>query len=1110
MRDVTDWLESLGLGRYARAFADSDVTLSDLPHLTDEDLKELGLTLGPRRRLQAAIRALNEGGQTVGGMKDEIPPAGPPVAAEAERRQLTVLFCDLVGSTVLSSRLDPEDMREVLRAYQEACSGVIARYEGYVAKFMGDGVYAYFGYPAAHEDDAERAVTAGLGIVEAVGTLGRDLAVRIGIATGTVAVGDIVGAGTSEEASVIGEAPHLAARLQAIAEPNMVVIGAATYALAGRLFETTELGQRNLKGFATPVPAWSVVRSRPVESRFAARRVDHLTELVGRDEELEILLRRWELTKGGEGQVVLISGEPGIGKSRLVHALRDRVTEDSPYVQILQCSPHHINSAMFPFVENAQRAVGLRAADTKAEKIEKLVSWIRLGGQSPERVAPLFGPALGIDTGDRYSSPNVAPQRQKELLFQAFAERLRNIAAQRPVLYVVEDVHWIDPTSLELLNARVALSQSSALMVVITFRPEFEAPWIGQPHTTFLALNRLDRKRCIAMVSGISGGNGLAEDVVGNIVERTDGVPLFIEELTKAVIESGATEIDDHDAGRAASAVPATLQDALEARLDRLGPAKEIAQIGAVIGRTFEYALISRVAAIDDTVLRQTLDGLVHSGLAAVRGEPPDSGYTFKHALVQETAYASLLRGRRADLHGAVARALEQHFPETMSSEPELLAQHFTEAGLSQTAITYWHEAGRLGFARGALQESAAHFERGLALLEELPDSDEKRRLEVDLLALYGVTLKAHKGVASEEARKAFARAYELREHLTNSEDIVPVLYSLINSHWARGALKPATDGALELIEVSKKTRSDEGIMMANFALGATQFLTGKITSAIEKIHIAEDIHDPVKHAHLPSKYMQDLGIGTKFYRGNLLYVLGYPDRARSSVLQGAELSDGRLPIARASARSFGAFTLICRRDVELLKDWNELVIALSDKMNISQHQGWGRIHRGWVAGVSGNYEDGLSDIEFGAELFRKSGRNTWMPWIEILRCDVSMHAGRFEPVLDWTDAAFRTMHKTGENLFQSPALQMRGDALAKLGRPEAAEDGYQQALDFARAQKAKSWELRAATSLARLWHSQGKTDEARDLLSPVYGWFTEGFDTPDLKEAKALLDALG
>ena len=769
------------------------------------------------------------------------PQSSEPATPEAERRQLTVLFCDLVGSTALSARLDPEDMRDVLRAYQDACSGAITRYDGFVAKFMGDGVFSYFGYPTAHEDDAERAIHAGLGIIAAIGALDHDLAVRIGIATGTVAVGDIVGEGASEEAAIVGEAPNLAARLQEIAEPDTVVIGEATHLLAGRLFETSDLGRRELKGFADPVGAWAVHRSRPATSRFEVIHDERLSELVGREEEVNVLRRRWERTMAGEGQVVLVSGEPGIGKSRIAHTIRQHVAGDDTYYRTFQCSPHHTNSAMFPFIEQVRHDIGLTAEETNDESLAKLEAWIRAADQAPEEIAPVFGPALGIDTSARWPAPTVSPQRQKEILLEAFSRRLKNLAARQPVLYLVEDAHWIDPTSLELMGLHIERTRGiDRVLFVITYRPEFEAPWVGQPHTTLLTLNRLDRSQCAALAASVGGEQPLSEAVIRQIADRTDGVPLFVEELTKAIVESGG-QADGQESPFAA--VPATLQDALEARLDRLGEARDLAQIGAVIGRSFGHDLLARVSGLDDVELGERLDQLVRSELISARGDPPDSLYTFKHALVQDTAYGTMLRSKRAELHARIAETLESHFPDRVELAPEALAHHFTEAGLLENGAAYWHKAGEAAFDRSALREATAHLEKGIEVATHLPDGP-RQIAEEGLHATLGVTHRAAKGPGHEDGERALSRAYELGGHREGSPYRFPVLFGLWQVHYARAQHVQAARETEQLMEFAKAGGDRQELLAANWARGMSMSLMGENLAGLECYDRMRELYD--------------------------------------------------------------------------------------------------------------------------------------------------------------------------------------------------------------------------------------------------------------------------
>jgi class 3 adenylate cyclase len=669
--DIVRWLESLGLGKYASSFAENEITFDSLPHLTQDDLKEIGLPIGPRRIVSAAIAKLArpETPRETARANEALGARG-----DAARRQLTILFCDLVGSTELSTKLDPEDMRDVLRSYQDACSRVIARYDGYVAKFMGDGVYAYFGYPRAHEDDAERAINAGLGLVEAIrqlDTTSAILAARIGIATGPVVVGDLLGQGAALERAVTGETPNLAGRLQALAESNAIVISDATYRLAGGMFECTDLGKHDLKGFVEPVQLWSVLRPRHVESRFDATRSSTITTLIGRDEEVDILLRRWQRAKEGQGQVVLITGEAGIGKSRLVRALHEGIMGD-PHTRLrYQCSPYHINSALYPIVEQLERAAQFEPTDDAARKLEKLEALLALSGRDDRQTATLFALLLSIPPEGRYPALDLSPQQQKEQTLNALLEQLEGLAGRQPVLFVVEDAHWIDPTTLELLQRTVARSPDVPVLVVITYRPEFAPPWTAGAQVTSLSLNRLSRKDRAAMAELVAGGVSLPEEVLDQIIQRTDGVPLFVEELTKSMLESGQL----HAAGDhyvltgpvPALAVPETLQDALMARLDRLASARDILQVGACIGREFSFQLVADVSGTPAVELGAALDQLAEAELIFRRGDPPAATYTFKHALVQDVAYTSMLRSQRAEIHGAVARVIEAASPGKLS-----------------------------------------------------------------------------------------------------------------------------------------------------------------------------------------------------------------------------------------------------------------------------------------------------------------------------------------------------------------------------------------------------------------------------------------------------------
>jgi class 3 adenylate cyclase len=712
------------------------------------------------------------------------------------------MFCDMVGSTELSARLDPEDLREVIAAYHRAVSDVVRSFDGFVAKYMGDGVLVYFGYPRAHEDDAERAVRAGLGVIDTVGRLdvkSVKLQARVGIATGLVVVGDLIGEGSAQEQSVIGETPNLAARLQALAEPDAVVIAAGTRRLIGDLFDYRDLGAVELKGIAAPVPACQVLRASAVASRFEALRGLALTRLVGRDEEIDLLLRRWARAKAGDGQVVLVSGEPGIGKSRIAAALLERVGTE-PHLRLRYfCSPYRQDSALYPFIDQLGRAAGFARDDPPAARLEKIEALLALAAPPDEDVA-FLADLLSLPASERHPLPNLSPRRKKERTLEALVRQLEGLACQQPAVMVVEDAHWIDPTSRELLDLTIERVSSLPALLIVTFRPEFYPPWIGQPPVTMLTLNRLGRRDRTALVEQISGGKALPDDVIAQIVERTDGVPLFVEELTRSVLESGAS----------ASGIPSTLHDSLMARLDRLGAVRRVAQTGAAIGREFSYGLMRAVSHLPEDELKAALARLVASELVFQRGAPPDAVYAFKHALVQDAAHDSLLRSARQQLHAQIAEALETQSPELMDTQPELFAQHYAEAGLAEKSVAYWGKAGHSSTARSAMAEAAAQFQKGLDQLRLLPDSPERQRQELEIHSSLGGVLLGVKGQAAPETGQAYARARVLWEQLGSPSEFLQIPYGQSRYHMYRGEFDLAQHLDEDLLRLSRR-RSDSG-----------------------------------------------------------------------------------------------------------------------------------------------------------------------------------------------------------------------------------------------------------------------------------------------------------
>jgi class 3 adenylate cyclase/predicted ATPase len=1109
MQQIADWLKKLGMSEYAQRFADNDIDISVLGHLTDQDLKELGVSLGHRRKMLAAIA---EAGGTPTTVVTEQKPQD-----SAERRQLTVMFCDLVGSTALSARLDPEDLRSIISAYHRCCTELIERNGGFVAKYMGDGVLAYFGYPRAHEHDAERAVRAGLGLIEAIPKLstsaGSPLQVRIGIATGLVVVGDMIGAGAAQEQAVVGETPNLAARLQALAEPGAVVIASSTQRLTGGLFEYRDLGAVALKGFDEDVPAWQVLGAGAAESRFEALRAT-TTPLIGRDEEIHLLLRRWEQAKGGDGQVVLICGEPGIGKSRIAQIVGERISAE-PHTRLRYfCSPHHQDSALYPSIAQLERAAGFRREDTADQRLDKLEAVLAQGANDLGEAVPLLADLLSIPTGNRYPPLNLTPKKRKEKTLHAQLAQVEGLAAQQAVLMAWEDVHWSDPTTRESLDLLIDRVATLRVLVIITFRPEFAPPWIGRPHVTMLTLNRLPLRQRAEMIVHVTGGRALPKEIAEQIMDRTDGVPLFIEELTKSVIESGiVAETGDHYAAidpAAPLAIPTSLHASLLARLDRLAPTREVAQIGAALGRQFSHELISAVAMMPQQQLDDSLAQLVHAELIFRRGIPPNAEYTFKHALVQDAAYGTLLRSRRQQLHARVATTLEDQFPEIVAAQPALLAHHSVEAGLAEKAVVYWLKAGLQAIARCAMEEALAQIRKGLDLLSDLPDGAVRWEQELDLQIALGHALMATKGMAAPEPGEAYARARELCEQLNRPWQLGPVLVGQWVFRLGRGELEQAEHHAEEMRDLGKARNDAMWIFYGSEVSGVTCSLLGKFIDARAYLENALSLWDPMYRAFAPEP--EDPYVTILTHLAQPLLCLGYIDQARSRMEEAVAEARRRSPYNLAFARCVAwnvYWAIEGVKSARMMLRSAEEVLAISSEQGFPLWSAVGNINRGWCLGAVGQAAEGIPLLLQGMALYRATGSSVMAPFVLTMLAEVYGMAAQPEEGLNRLAEAAKLVETTQERWAEAEMHRMRGTLLLSMHEHAAAEDSYHHALAAAQRQSAKFWELRAAFDLARLWYDQGKRAEARDLLAPICGWFTEGFDTPVLQDAKALLDQL-
>jgi len=1105
MTNLQHWLEEIGLPQYADLFAKNDIDWEILPDLTEYDLEKVGVSLGHRKKLIKAIQARCDSLQVPNRSVD--PRLTPTGTQSAERRHLTVLFCDLVGSTSLSARLDPEDFRKILFDFQRCCGDAIRRYDGHIARLMGDGVLAYFGFPSAHEDDAERAVKAALEMVESVPALvvpiAGKLEVRVGIASGLVVVGDLIGEGPSREFALVGDPPNLASRLQALAEPSQILVAPGTRLLLGGLFEFADLGDHDLKGFQRPVRVWRVVALGSVSSRFEARTSLHLTPLIDRQSEVRLLQKQYSKAKRGKGQIALISGEPGMGKSRLILALRDRLAGERYAFLQFQCSSYHTSSALHPVIHYLEHAAGITRDTSPAIRLSKLEALVRQTTEEQAKsIVPPLAALLSIPAEDYFPQGGLTPEQLRNQTFSALLALLQASAEQQPVILVFEDVHWADPTSLELLEQIRDHVRDWRILVILLHRPNLTLPWTEQPHVISLTVNRLDRLQVSSMVQSLSKDKDLPRTAIDQILSKTDGVPLFVEEITKAVLESAVGGSNEGRSGAQSTLlVPDTLHDSLMARLDHLAPVKTVAQIAAVIGRDFSFELLKTIAPLSENDVQTAIDRLLASGLVFRSGHLSGQSFSFKHALLRDEAYASILHDQRRRLHGRIAEVLCTDFPEVADAAPEIVAQHYAEAGRAKLAIDYWIKAARQASVRSAFVEASTLLQMALKRLIYLPPDIERDNLELQLQLSLGNAFAAAKGFGASETVEAYKRALDLCSSAKSSDQRFAALNGIIAFHITRGDFEQSLTLAEDLLTLAQQQGDPMPKLMGHRALGQALFLIGELAPARSHLSTSLKFCDATRHGSLAP-------VSSQTYLALACTLLGDIDRGLAIGQDAVRLAEQlRHPHYLCNALNFLAGAHVLCGDPGAAYSVAERSVGLASEYAFPLWLAGGRMLRGWARCNLGNVEEGLPELRKSVKALEATGALIWVQFARYLLAQAFAKAEQLGDAMKLVDQTLLTVAGTSGRWYEAELHRLKGDLLVSAGgSPPAAEVCYERAIGVAARQGARLWQLRASNALAALWCTQSKIAEVHAMLAPLSASFDGTIMMPDLQRTKTLL----